>query len=256
MRSLVSSRLGAVRGFAWRARSSRSELIDGSDYSPEEYACCLRQLEWINGWTNAYGPTLDALVRFAFRDGDEHEDETRVLRILDVGCGHGDMLRRIARWASGWGVNVDLTGIDIQPRAVELAVKSTPDEMRVRYLVDDVFRHVPNRPYDVILNSLVAHHFDDDALVELLRWMSANATRGFFINDLHRHPLPYAFIGVFTRLLGFNRLIQHDAPLSVARGFLAREWRELGRRAGLDPSRLEIRWHWAFRLGVRYERAL
>jgi hypothetical protein len=91
--------------------------------------------------------------------------------------------------------------------------------------------------------------------VKVLRWMAENSTLGFFINDLHRHWLAYGFIHGFPRVFGFNRMICNDAPLSVARGFRADEWPELAHRASLDTSRLRVKWHWAFRYGVRYDHA-
>jgi predicted nuclease with RNAse H fold len=39
-------------------------------------------------------------------------------------------------------------------------------------------------------------------------------------------------------------MVQHDAPLSVARGFRRAELAAIAKQAGLRPT---IRWHWAFR---------
>ena len=38
-------------------------------------------------------------------------------RLLDVGFGHGDMLRAIARWARRRGIAVDLVGVDLNPKS-------------------------------------------------------------------------------------------------------------------------------------------
>jgi hypothetical protein len=43
-------------------------------------------------------------------------------------------------------------------------------------------------------------------------------------------------------------LVQHDAPLSVARAFRREDWVELLERAGI--ARYELRWRWAFRWQV------
>ena len=37
----------------------------------------------------------------------------RSFRLLDVGSGHGDYLRAIARWAQQRGIEAQLTGIDL-----------------------------------------------------------------------------------------------------------------------------------------------
>jgi 2-polyprenyl-3-methyl-5-hydroxy-6-metoxy-1,4-benzoquinol methylase len=229
-------------------RTYEHEWIDGNDYSSEEYLQCLRQLCTINHLTNGYRPTLDALAYFA---RNKHRGEP--LRVLDIGFGYGDTLREIAKWALNNGRSVELVGIDLQPLSTEIAISETPSWMPIQYLTGDVFDHRPKEPYDVVLNALFMHHMDDQQTVRILQWMAANSRIGFFINDLHRHPVAYLSIRYVSKILRFNRLIQHDGPLSVARAFRAPEWREYALKAGLDLKYLEIRWHWAFRYGIRYE---
>jgi len=84
--------------------------------------------------------------------------------------------------------------------------------------------------------------------------MDGHATRGWFINDLHRHPLPFFLIRYLTRLLGFGPMVQHDGPISVARSFKAAEWRRLIAEAGIQRERIRINWYFPFRLCVASER--
>jgi len=222
--------------------------MDGSDHSTPEYMECLRQLELINQWTGGYRPTLQAIGRFS----EMQDSFERPLRILDIGFGHGDTLRMIAKWARKKKISVDLLGIDIEPLSAKLAQAATPEEFRITYRTEDIFEHRPDQPYDVILNSLFMHHLTNHQAVRVLRWMRQNSRLGFFINDLQRNRLAMVSIFLLTRLFGFNRLIRHDAPLSVARAFHHHELLQLGREADLDPARLSVRWHWAFRLGMTY----
>lgn len=234
------------------ARTYRDELIDGDAYTSDEYAECLRQIELINRLTNGYGPTIGAVEAFM----SENPGHARPLRILDIGFGRGDTLRAISAWARGRGVSAELSGIDIQPLSADLAYRCAKPEDRIRYLTGDVFAHSPEQPYDIVLNALFMHHLDDTSIVRALQWMERHSRYGFFINDLHRHPLAYHFIAAVTRVFGFNRLIRHDAPLSVARGFTPGEWRAYAGAAGLRQENLRIRWHWAFRYGVRYVKSV
>lgn len=227
-------------------RSFQPELMDGDDWTRDEYTRTLRQLRLLNVLTNGYRPTLRAISSFAAR---AHGG----LRVLDVGFGYGDTLREIARWGEKQGIALELTGIDLNPLSAELATEASAGEASIRWLTGDVFEHKPDRPYHVVVNALFMHHLNDDQAVRILRWMAENSTLGFFINDLHRHRLAYSFIRHFTRAFGFNRLIRNDAPLSVARAFRAAEWPGLAARADLDLSRLRVNWHWAFRYGVRYD---
>jgi SAM-dependent methyltransferase len=92
--------------------SELPELMDGP-CSFEEMRGCLRHIAAINRLTLAYGPTLRWLEELIGRV----PWEGRPLRILDVGCGYGDGLRRIARWAARRNLDVLLTGIDLNEDA-------------------------------------------------------------------------------------------------------------------------------------------
>src|SRR3546814_15263673 len=74
-----------------------------------------------------------------------------------------------------------------------------------------------NRPVDIILSSLFTHHLADDELIRFLRWMAKQARIGWFVNDLHRHALPYHFIRSVMRLVPANRMVRQDRK-SVVHG--------------------------------------
>ncbi len=93
--------------------------------------------------------------------------------------------------------------------------------------------------------SLSAIIFTDEELVAMLQWMQINSEKGFFINDLHRHPIAYYSIRLLTALFSRSWLVQHDAPVSVLRGFSRAEWERLLIDAGINEYFLK--WKWAFR---------
>ena len=83
-----------------KTRAIAGELMDAPDLDAATYAEVVGDLAKVNVVTLAARPTLGFLRR-AFA---AHPD--RRLRILDVGFGDGDMLRRIARWAARRGRSV------------------------------------------------------------------------------------------------------------------------------------------------------
>jgi hypothetical protein len=85
----------------------------------------------------------------------------------------------------------------------------------------------------------------DEDLVFMLHWMKQNSRVGFFINDLHRHPLAFYSIQFLTRVFSKSYLVKNDAPLSVKRGFKKKEWKELFDLAGIHN--FDCQWRWAFR---------
>ncbi len=217
-------------------RSTESELMDEDGIPLAEFRHCLKSLEVINVLTLAYRPTLRWLRREVAKAG-----QTPV-HILDAGSGGGDMLRRIARIDG----HLNLTGVDLNPLSAQVAAELPSP--RVSYETADIFKFEPKLPADYVVCSLFTHHLDDDMLVEFLRWCDRRAARGWFINDLHRHWLPYYFIKWATALFSRNRLIRHDAAVSVARAFTIADWRRLLERAGIGGAR--IQWVFPFRLCV------
>lgn len=216
--------------------------MDTETVSASDYAACLADLAVVNTVTLARAPTLAFLRRVMRRHPG------RTLRVLDVACGEGDMLRRIRRWADRAGHRVALTGLDISLPGILAARAATPGAMAIDYRVGDAFG--PDlRGHDVILSSLFTHHLADDQLVEFLRVMEASARLGWFVNDLHRHPVAFHGFTALSRLARWHRFVQHDGPISVARSFRRTDWHRLLARAGLE-GRATIRWHVPFRYCV------
>jgi SAM-dependent methyltransferase len=226
-------------------RSGVPELLDLEQADPAAIEACLRDLEWINRWTAAYRVTLRWL--------DQLCGEMRLprrLTVVDVGCGGGDMLRRIWAWGRERGLELRLIGVDRNPHAIAAAAAATPLEAPIRYLTTDVFTTPHDPRTDIVLSALFAHHLDDARLLRFLRWMEERARLGWLINDLHRHPLPYFLARGGAPLLRMHRFVRHDAPLSVARAFDRYDWLRLLAAADLAPPTTTIRWCFPFRFAV------
>ena len=201
----------------------------------------LDELETINTWLGGYQPVLNGLARLR-----NQFPQGRPLRVADLGSGGGDTLRHVARWARKKGIAVELTGIDANPFMLEYAAAKSHEYPEISYQKFDIFSpEFQRQPYDVVMSSLFCHHFTDEELVAMLGQWQQQAQVAVIINDLHRHWLAYHSIKWLTRLLGGSYLVQHDAPMSVARAFRRADWEALLARAGI--TRYELRWRWAFR---------
>ncbi len=221
-------------------RATALELMDADDLPFERYAAVLNDLSQINALTRAAVPTLQWLTRAS------HGMQSFAL--LDVGFGHGDMLRRIARWARSRGVRAELIGVDRNPRSERVARSATTDNDGISYRTGDAAT-LEARP-DFIVSSLVAHHMTDDELVEFLQWMNTTAVRGWFINDLHRHWIAWLGFRIMAAVMRWHPIVQHDGALSVRRAFTRTEWEQLLARAGIARESVTIRWSFPFRLCV------
>ena len=223
---------------ALAARSRRDEQMDDPGLDPETYAAVLRDLASVNAWTFAARPTLNFLAR-GTRD-------MPAFRLLDVGFGHGDMLRAIARWAKRRDIAVDLVGIDLNPMSAAVARAATPIHWPIEFRTGD-YKDVAG-PIDFIVSSLVAHHMTDDELDAFLRFMEKRSARGWMVNDLHRLAFPYHGFPILARLIGAHRIVREDGQVSIGRAFRPDEWRAILARAGVTEARIVRRF--PFRLCV------
>jgi SAM-dependent methyltransferase len=210
-------------------RAQGEELMDADDLDPQVYAEVVGDLARVNAVTLAARPTLAFLRRCAARQ--------RQLRILDVGFGDGDMLRRIARWAGKRRVVVELVGVDLNPRSEAAARAHTPLDLPIRYLTGD-YGDLASEQWDCVISSLVAHHMSSDQLVVFLRWMEAHARVGWLVNDLHRHRLAHVGWPLLAGLARWHPIVRHDGHLSIARSYRAPEWSPLLAEAGIEGARV------------------
>jgi len=211
------------------------ELMDGQ-CSYEDFRGCLHSLEQINRWLLGYRPTMAWLKRLPHGLRDP-------VHIVDVGSGGGDLLRQIAGWARRRGKAVQLTGIDMNPYAARAAAESTPKELRIAWVTGDALAYQPEKPVDIVVSSLMAHHLEDEEIIALLRWMEATAQVGWFINDLERSEWSCRMFGWVGRMVEWHRFVRHDGPVSFRRSFREEDWVRLLAAAEVPRKAVMVE-HW------------
>jgi SAM-dependent methyltransferase len=229
--------------FSRRARLQ--ELMD-EPCSYAELQACLRDLARVNHLTSAYTPTLEWLARCLATS----PSRPGPLRIVDVGCGLGDTLREVEQWARRRRLPVELAGIDINPHATRAAETEARAGESICWIAGDAYSYRPTAGIDIVISSLFTHHLADHEIIRFLAWMENTARAGWFISDLHRHPVPYHLFKLWSRLAGWHPFVQHDGPVSILRGFTSRDWKDLCRSAGLPREAVRIEWHMPFRVCV------
>lgn len=208
-----------------RTRAIADELMDADDLDPAIYAAVVGDLAKVNVVTMAARPTLDFLRRGTAG--------MRRFKLLDVGFGDGDMLRRIARWAARRGIAADLVGVDLNPRSATAAAAHTPPELGIRYTTGD-YADLAGGEWDFVISSLVAHHMTQEQLLAFLRFMERESARGWLVNDLHRHRFAYFGFPILATLARWHPIVKHDGTLSIARSYRPGEWPALLAEAGVD----------------------
>jgi ubiquinone/menaquinone biosynthesis C-methylase UbiE len=227
------------------------EIMDQPGVEQNEIHKALEELETINKLLGGYHVIFNALEKIDWT--------IQPVSILDLGCGGGDLLRAIAKWARHKKRKVLLTGMDMNPVMTEFARKKSASFPEIQFITLNVFdeRLLEFIP-DVTMNSLFCHHFDNEELIELVSRMVRISKRAVIINDLHRHWFAYYSIKMIARLFSKTYLVKYDGPLSVARSLTRSEWKRIFSKAGIRNYRLKWMWAWRWQILIKgnlYERS-
>jgi SAM-dependent methyltransferase len=221
-------------------RSAELERMDDPALSAADFQLALHNIARVNRWTLAARPTLAFLERAV---------GTRPsFRLLDVGCGEGDLLRAVFKWARARGIVADLIGVDRDPRSEGAARAATPEGMSIRFVTGD-YAAIPG-PFDCIVSNCVAHHMSEVELCRFISFMECSALRGWFINDLHRRRLAQLLYRGLASLMRVHPIVINDGLVSIARSFRGEDWWRILGKARLphgDPRLLRA---FPFRLCV------
>lgn len=221
----------------FRYRSYQKELMDGDDISFADMAQTLKELNIINTRLGGHAITLRGLKRFI--------SNKEPVVVCEIGCGGGDNLFAIYNYCSKNKIPARFIGIDINAECIAFAKQQYP-QLSCEWICSDyALVNFDQQKPDIIFSSLFCHHFTNEQLVPMLRWLQQQSKKGFFINDLQRHWLAYYLIKYITRFFSSSYLVKNDACLSVAKSFTEKDWQLLFREAGI--KQYTINWKWAFR---------
>ncbi|MBC7932398.1 MAG: class I SAM-dependent methyltransferase [Rubrivivax sp.] len=161
--------------------------------------------------------------------------ETRMgprLRVVDLGCGTGFVLRWLAAHAR-FGQEVELVGADYNAALVREAQRLAREEsLDCKFVVANAFRL--EEPADIFITTGVIHHFRGEALTHLFRQQEEARASAFLHFDFQ--PSPFAPIGswLFHCLRMRQPLARHDGVLSAVRAHTAQRLLAAAREGAPD----------------------
>ena len=174
------------------------------------------------------------------------QPKTNIIRITDIGCGNGDMLRALANYAKKNKLNFELTGIDANNFTIAHARSLSVNYPNINYHCADIFKELKTpQDTDIVLCTLTLHHFKDEEIITLLKSFQQNAKLGFVINDLHRSAIAYNLFKALCFVFRLNYMSREDGLISILRGFKKEDLQSFS--AKLNFKNYLIRWKWAFR---------
>jgi|SRR5690348_10153824 2-polyprenyl-3-methyl-5-hydroxy-6-metoxy-1,4-benzoquinol methylase len=220
----------------YRLRCYDKELLDANSIPFADIAQNMKELEFINAHLGGHAITINGFKKLL--------KGRKKISVCEIGCGGGDNLAALNSYCKQKNIDATFTGIDSNEDCIRFAIEKNRNK-NFNFIADDFRKIIFSEKPDIIFSSLFCHHFTDDELVQMMQWMKYNSNAGFFINDLHRHPMAYHFIKTATRFFSKSYLVKNDAPLSVLRGFKKNEWQKIFLQAGIHNYL--IQWKWAFR---------
>ncbi len=220
-------------------RSNDTELMDDFSMKGDLIRDTLDKLGNINKWLGGNTITLNGIQQFL-----KGQPKDKEYTIIDLGCGHGDVLRLVADFGRKRDYRFKLIGIDANQDAISYANELSQDYPELSFKSTDVFSEdVKAMPCDIALATLFLHHFKEEDICKLLNNLSKNATLGIVVNDLQRSEVAYGlfkFLGLFIS----NYMIKQDGLTSILRAFKREDLESLSKKLNLKS---QICWKWAFR---------
>lgn len=220
-------------------RSHTIEIMDDLEMTGPVLIDSLDQLAIINKLLGGNQVTLGGLKKILAGQSKE-----KTIRIIDLGCGSGDMLRKVAEYGRKNDYKFELLGIDANQATVDYANQLSTDFPEISYKKEDVLsEYFKTHTYDIAMCTLFLHHFDDHVAMNVMQTLLKNAEMGVLINDLHRHRLAYYLFKIVT--LGVkNDMTKNDGLISILRAFKRKDFETYSKEIAYNST---ISWHWAFR---------
>lgn len=220
-------------------RSNKTEIMDDFTMKGELLRDTLDKLGKINKLLGGNSVTFNGIRQLL-----EGKPKDKTYAIIDLGCGHGDILRLIADFGRKEGYNFQLIGIDANQDAIDYASELSVEYPELSFENKDIFSEdFQNMNYDIALATLFLHHFKTDELEVLLKQLASRAKLGLVINDLHRSEIAYGLFKLLSLVIS-NQMIIDDGLTSILRAFKRKDLENLAQKLNLKS---EIRWKWAFR---------
>ena len=222
-------------------RTDTPEIMDDFTLEGEVLREALDKIAKINQFLGGNSLTLNGVKELILT-----VPKSRLITIVDVGCGNGDLLRVLSNYGKENNYSFSLIGIDANAFTLNHAKKLSESYSNINFQCEDIFEFdFSQLKCDIILCTLTLHHFKNEEIESLLTTFYVNSNLGIVINDLHRSSLAYRLFQIICFLFQLNSMSREDGLTSILRGFKKEELELFSKKLGF--KKYIIKWKWAFR---------
>ncbi len=221
------------------SRTDEREIMDDFTLEGKALRTNLDILASINKWLGGNQVSLNGIQKLIKKLPRDQK-----LVIVDLGCGNGDMLRRVSKLGDRIGYQFKLMGIDANKDSIQYATLLSLGYKNITFHQMNIFsEEFKGLTYDIALSTLFLHHLNNEEIIDKLSLLNKQARVGIVVNDLHRNKVAYFLFNIISFFIN-NKIIRNDGLVSIRRGF---KKDELVNFANKLQIKSDIRWKWAFR---------
>ena len=196
------------------------ELMDDPDCDPQRLRRTLKRFTLINRvvsqWDGVYRSHIQPVLAGLVPRG-------RPVRVLDIGCGGGDVLRRIVQHARSDGFDVIALGIDPDSHAIDVANKeSTTHGVTFRETTSDMLVR-EGKCFDVVISNHLLHHLTAAEFDAVFADSELLATSLCVHSDIARSRLAFATYAVAAAPFSPGTFTYVDGLRSIRRSYTSVE---------------------------------
>ncbi|WP_299222509.1 methyltransferase domain-containing protein [uncultured Aquimarina sp.] len=222
-------------------RSNEAELMDDPEVNEKDLGIALEDISRVNRLLGGNNITINAVL-----DEIKKRQSTKKLVIMDLGCGDGEMLRKLADSFNKKEIKARLIGIDNNEKCLLQARELSASHNEIEFHNKNILTlEKEDFHCDIIICTLTLHHFKDEEIKRVLRKSLELVSEAVIINDIHRNKWSYYLFKIFSYFFIKGYIAKNDGLVSVKRGFKRKELIRFAKELKLNVYQLD--WKWAFR---------
>lgn len=148
---------------------------------------------------------------------------SRSITLLDIGFGGGDIPIALSKWAAKDDIELAITAIETDPRALEFTGQlATPNKVNFE-LISAQEMLAQHRSFDIVISNHLLHHIPTTNLPELLETSRKLSRKRVIFNDIERSDIGWLLFNLLSRPFFRNSYVTQDGLTSIRRSYTRKE---------------------------------